>query len=226
VGVDDGRKLDAHFQAIREIETRLSVATGPAPAAGMCTRPGVVAAEVPPHKKYENMPVIGKLQMDILAMAFACDLTRVGTLQWGKSAGGTIFSWLGINRGHHDISHAGDSDATAVEQLTKINNWYAQQYLYFAQKLDAIQEPDGTVLDNSVVLWCNELGKGNAHTRGDAPYVLAGSGGRYFETGRYLSYTGNVPHSNLLVSLINAMGIPATTFGKPEWCTGPLARLK
>ena len=71
--------------------------------------------------------------------------------------------------------------------------------------------------------WCNELGKGNNHRRKLAPYVLAGQAGGAVRTGRFLPYTGDPPHNNLLVSILQAMDIPATTFGKAEWCTGPLS---
>ncbi len=228
IGAEDGRKLEAHFQAIREIETRLGVpaATGPSGGGGVCAKPEL-GEPVMNHKAYAEMPRIAKMQMDMLAMAFACDLSRVSTIEFSKSAGGTIMSWLGVNQSHHDISHAGDSDAAALDKLTKINNWYATQFFYLASKLDSFAEPGGgTILDNTVLFWCNELGKGNAHSTNDAPYVTVGSGGGYFKTGRFLQYSGGTPHNNLLVSMINAMGIPATTFGRADWCTGPLARLR
>jgi hypothetical protein len=222
LGGEDGRKIDAHFQAVRDIESRLSVLGG-GPGAS-CSKP--VLGATPNPTGNDSFPAAGKLQMDLLVMALACDLTRVASLQWSRAVSPTRFTWLQITRGHHDISHDGDSNTTSVDQLTQINRWYAEQLGYLIGKMDAIQEVDGTLLDNSLVLWGNELAKGNAHSRTDAAYLLAGSAGGYFKTGRYLSYTGTVPHNNLLVSCVNALGVPATTFGKPEWCTGPLARLR
>ena len=229
VGMEDGRKIEAHFQAIREIESRLGAPSAGGPAAGggggVCAKPEL-GEPIMNFKAYAEMPRIGKMQMDMLAMAIACDLTRVSTIEFSKSAGGTVMSWLGINQGHHDISHAGDGDAAAQDKLTKINNWYAQQFMYLASKLDSYAEPGGgTILDNTVLFWCNELGKGNAHSTNDAPYVIAGSGGGYFKTGRYLTYSGT-PHNNLLLSMVNAMDIPAASFGRADWCTGPLAKIR
>jgi hypothetical protein len=233
VGSEDGQKIESHFQAIREVETRLGTPTtggvgpvaGGGGAGGLCAKPTGVEA-VSNFKAYVEMPRIAKMQMDMLAMAFACDLSRVSTIEFSKSAGGTIMSWLGVMQSHHDISHAGDSDAAALDKLTKINNWYAQQFLYLAQRLDSYAEPGGgTILDNTVLFWCNELGKGNAHSTNDAPYVIAGSGGGYYKTGRFLQYS-NTPHNNLLVSMYNAMGIPGNTFGRADWCTGPLAKIR
>jgi hypothetical protein len=95
---------------------------------------------------------------------------------------------------------------------------------YLCGKLDAIPEGEGTLLDNTVVLWINELGRGNSHSRNNIPIVMAGSAGGYFRTGRFLQYD-ETPHNNLLVSLLNAFGISDTTFGNPQYCTGPLAEL-
>ncbi len=81
------------------------------------------------------------------------------------------------------------------------------------------------MLDNTVVLLGSEITRGNTHSHIDAPFILAGSGGGYFKTGRYLSFNGVVPHNNLLVSIMNAMGLPATTFGNPAYCSGPIVEL-
>jgi hypothetical protein len=229
LGAEDNRRLDKHFEAIREIEVRLQPgATGAVPAGGggTCSKPSIDGAPMD-IKNYDNLPVIGKLQMDMLAMALACDLTRVASLQWSSSSGSAMFRFLNVPRSHHDISHDGASNGTSLEYLTKINNWYAQQYAYLAGKLDSVQEPGGTILDSSLMFWCNELGNGAAHSTADAPYVLAGSAGGYYKTGRFLDFPGNVPHPGLLVSMINAMGIPATTFGRPDWNSGgPIPRIR
>jgi hypothetical protein len=91
--------------------------------------------------------------------------------------------------------------------------------------LQQIPEGDGTLLDNTVVLWCNELAKGNVHGRVNAPYVLAGRAGGALRSGRFLNFDGDVPHNNLLLSLTHAMGLDDTSFGNPDWCTGPLTGL-
>lgn len=88
-----------------------------------------------------------------------------------------------------------------------------------------VREPDGSsLLDNTLVLWCNELSRGAAHSTVDLPYVLAGRAGGTLDTGRFLRF-GAVPHNNLLVSACNAMDVPLTTFGRKEWCTGALKGL-
>jgi hypothetical protein len=88
-------------------------------------------------------------------------------------------------------------------------------------KLATMPEGDGTVLDNTLILWCSDISAGQSHERKDMPYVLAGGAGGALKMGRYLKYAGD-PHNNLLVSICNAMDVPVTTFGNPDFCTGPL----
>ena len=95
---------------------------------------------------------------------------------------------------------------------------------YFLGELAKIPEGAGTMLDNTLVFCCNELARGNVHSHNPMPYLLAGGAGGGLKTGRFLTYNGD-PHNNLLVSLMNVMGVQATTFGDPNFCTGPLAQL-
>jgi hypothetical protein len=219
VGADDKQKLDAHLAAIRDIEMRL-MSGGQLGAACVKPMPGAMFD----YMATANYEQAGHLQMDLLVMALACDLTRVASLQWSSSVSDIPFSWLGITEGHHSLSHEADDNAAAQAQLVQINNWYAKQFAYLLAKMKTIPEGSGTMLDNTVVLWCNELAKGNVHSHQPLPLVLAGKCGGAIRPGRFLTYT-NTPHNNLLVSLMNAMDVPGNTFGNPAYCTGPLGNL-
>jgi Protein of unknown function (DUF1552) len=225
VGAEDRAKLDQHLTSIQDIERRL---TGALPVGSSGCAPPAVGAPLDVQAP-ENMPAIGALHMDMLAAAFACDLTRIATLQWTHAESDHAFPWLGIEQAHHAMSHAGDGDAAAQESLSKINVWYAEQLAYLLGKLASYPEGDGTLLDNTVVLWCNEVGKGNNHDHRNLPFLLAGSCGGHFSTGRFVDYSASGgaghPHNNLLVSLANALGTDDTTFGDPAHCTGPLPGL-
>ena len=222
LGSADKQRLDAHLEAVRDIEDRLT-------RVGMTSGGACVDPVVSPVEKYDNdaYPAVGALQMDLLAMALACDLTRVASLQWSRSVSQTRFTWLGIQEAHHDLSHLSDDDPAAVDKLTRINQWYSTQLAALIAKLKAIPEGDGTVLDNTIILVCNELAKGNTHSRADASYLLAGRGGGALETGRFLAYdpTLQIPHNGLLISLLNAMDVPDKQFGKSDWSNGPLSGL-
>jgi hypothetical protein len=224
LGAADRQKLEQHLQAVSEIEGRLGLK--PKTALDSCAAPQLGGEQ--DVNKNDNFPAVGKLQMDLLVMALACDLTRVGSIMWNRSVGGARHIWVdpAMDRGHHDLSHDGDTLDDTVEKITKINVWYAEQFAYLLSSLDSVAEGDGTMLDNTVVFWCNELSKGNSHSRNNNLYVVAG-GADYFRMGRSLKfkYEDQVRHNNLLLSFVQSMGIEDTSFGKADWCTGPLPGL-
>ncbi len=209
VGAADRMKLDAHATAVSEIQK--AIFQPAASVAKSCTRPGEPTID---PRANDNFPMIGKIQMDLLVSAMQCELTNVGTIQWTRSFSDPRFTWIGINRGHHEISHEPDGNAMAQEQLTKIDTWYAGQLAYLIGKLKAIPEGTGTMLDNTLIVWCNEVGKGNAHSHNELPFVLAGRAGGAIRTGRFLKANG--PHNQLLISILNAFGVPATSFGSVQ----------
>ncbi|MFO7561415.1 MAG: DUF1552 domain-containing protein [Enhygromyxa sp.] len=223
LGAEDRIKLENHLLAVEEIRARLDQPT--MQFGGVCQALNQVPVVEP--EVVANMPIIGRLQMDLLAMAFACDLTRVATLMWSHSAAVPVYSFLdpAIIEGHHSIAHKGDEDHLKVGQNTRINTWFAEQLAYLIGALQAIPEDGGTVFDNTVILWTNEQAKGNNHDRRNMPYLLAGSAGGYFKTGRYLSYGQETAHNKLLVSLLHAMGIDENVFGDPQYGKGPVIGL-
>lgn len=220
LGQADRQRLEAHATAVREIELRLS--RPPIAGGAACRDPAL--AQVPDHLANDEYPAISALQLDLLVMALACDITRVASLQWSRSVSQTRFTWLGIQEGHHDLSHLDDDDEVAVDKLTRINAWYAGELARLITKLKEIPDGEGTLFDSTLILWGNELAKGNTHSRENARYVLAGSGGGAIPTGRLVRYAGR-PHNDLLVTLLNAMGVPDRSFGRPEWNQGPLPDL-
>ena len=229
LGKEDRTRMEKHLEAVQTLQKKIDAATVKAcKAPDLGPAPGSTQDAVLKYvKANENFPTVGKLHMDILAYALACDLTRVATLQWSRSVGDPVFTWLGISgqeAGHHQLSHK-DSEADAKAKLVQINTWYAKQFDYFLGALDAFDEGNGTtLLDNTAVVWGNELSEGGSHGSNPGNFVIGGSCGGYFKTGRWLD-TKKTPHNNLLVSLANAMGMPIKTFGRAEWCTGPLAGL-
>jgi hypothetical protein len=219
LGAGDRLKVEHHLEAVHEIDKRLDA---PGLLAGSCSIPTMGA----PLDVYANdsFPAIGKLQMDLLAMSLACDLTRVASIQWSATQAGKVFTWLGQSETHHALSHSSISDADKQAELVAISNWHAQQLAYLLGKLDAIPEGNGTLLDNTMVLWCMDIAAGQSHARRDMPYVIAGGCGGALRTGRHVTYQGNY-HNDLLVTLCNAMDVGVTTFGNPAYCTGPLSGL-
>jgi hypothetical protein len=128
--------------------------------------------------------------------------------------------WLGVDEGHHELSHEPDNNAKAQEKLTKINQWYCEQLAYLARRLAETPEPggNGSLLDNTLIVWTNELGKGNSHTLDDIPFVLVGNG-LDFKMGRSLKYK-KVAHNRLLMALAHGFGHRIEKFGNPNYANG------
>lgn len=220
VSAEDRRLLEEHTTFVREMERDLQ--------ASRASDVGHAVPTLEPNVRTENnnIPQISRMQIDLMVNSFAADFTRIATLQYTNSVGNARMNWLQVTEGHHELSHKPDSDAAAQDQLTRINRWYAEQVAYLARRLAETPEPGGTgsLLDNTTIVWTNELGKGNSHTLDNIPFVVVGSGAG-FCTGRSLRYN-RVPHNRLLLSLAHSMGHRLTRFGNPNFCAdGPLHNL-
>jgi hypothetical protein len=212
VSAADRRLLDEHAAFVREMEQELKETRDPAIGHAVPKLdPGV-------KKQNDNIPHISKMQIDLMVNSFVADFARVATLQFTNSVGQAKMRWLGIDEGQHELSHKPDSDKAAQDKLTKINQWYCEQLAYLAKRLAETPEPGGkgSLLDNTLMLWTNELGKGNSHTLDNIPFVLVGNG-LDFRMGRSLKYK-KVPHNRLLLALAHGMGHPLKQFGNPNFC--------
>jgi hypothetical protein len=216
----DLQKLDQHHTYVAEMETRLE-ATGE--LGEQCQQPAQPPFMLQPEHE-DNMDEVVPLQIDMMVMALACDLTRVGTLQMSSGANNIRFPHLSSYTDDHQLSHAGPSDTTSQGEFAQRRAWYAEQFAYLLGQLDAIPEGDGTLLDHTLILWCNELAQGNTHSHANMPFLLAGGQSVGLQTGRYVQYAG-ARHNDLLIAMMNAMGVSGNTFGDANYCNGPLAGL-
>ncbi len=211
---EDRKLLDDHLTLVREMERDLQDSES--------ERAGHFVPPLDPGVMNDNdhIPRISRMQIDILVSAFTNDMARVATLQYTNSVGQARMRWLGINEGHHALSHDGDSNAESQEKLVKINTWFCEEVAYLCQKLSETREPGGagSLLDNTLVVWTNELGKGNSHSLDNIPFVLIG-GGWGFEMGRCLKFD-QVAHNRLWLSLTRSAGSEIETFGNPNLCHG------
>jgi hypothetical protein len=214
LNVEDRRLLEEHATFVREMEQELRAdATRAVGHAVPAQEPGV-------RRENDNIPRTTQMQIDLLVNSFAADFARVATLQVTNSVGQARMRWLAVNESHHELSHKPDSDQASQGKLTRINRWYCEQLAYLARRLAETPEPGGggSLLDNTILVWTNELGKGNSHTLDNIPFVLVGNG-LDFRMGRSVRYP-NVPHNRLLLSLAHAMGHRITRFGNPNFCGG------
>ena len=218
VGREDRRILDEHTAIVREMERELKSARE--------AEVGHAVPEIEPgvREDNDNMPRISRMQIDLLVNSFAADFARVATIQYTNSVGQPRMRWLGINEGQHDLSHQPDNNADAQDKLTRINRWYCEQMAYLVRRLAETPEPggSGSLLDSTLIVWTNELGKGNSHTLDNIPFVLVG-GGLGFKMGRALKFP-RVPHNRLLMALAHGFGHRINKFGSANFCAdGPLS---
>jgi len=215
LGKEDRSLLEQHMTLVRQVESDLqrvekeSDNSHPEPELD----PAIELVN-------DNAPKISRMQIDLLVNGLANDMMRVASLQFMRSVGQARMRWLGVEDGHHSLSHKPDKDASAQDKLLKINKWFAGELAYLCKRLKETPEPggDGSMFDHTTIVWLNELGKGNTHTLNDIPFTLVG-GGLGFKTGRALQLP-NVTHNRLLLSLAHGFGHHLKTFGNPRLSVG------
>jgi hypothetical protein len=224
VSKEDQQLLVEHASFVRELEVELQSAGD---LTNMHAMPNL---EQGIKEENDNMPKISRLNIELIVNSFANDFARVGTLQYTNSVGGARHKWLGVDEGHHELSHEPNSKEDVQEKLTKINKWYCEELAHLCKRLAETKEPagEGSLLDNTLIVWTNELGEGNSHTLNDIPFVMVGNmkgQGYDLEMGRSLKYK-KTPHNRLLMSLAHGFGHRLDKFGNPDHCSaGPLDQL-
>jgi hypothetical protein len=222
LGSEDKLKIEAHLASIRELEGKL---TAPVPTQS-CSPPRPALVE---FAKAANYPAHVKMQLDLIALALKCDVTRVATLELTNAGeSGFVPPFLGQSKDYHSIAHDTYGGSFALKQ--RIDQWYFEQVAYFAKQLEDTAEPGGTLLDNSAVVVANCMQDGAGHNVDGMPFIILGSCGGYFKTGRvvrfgswvgksgeYWKSPSGVSHCKLLATLCNGMDLPVTGFGDPRY---------
>jgi hypothetical protein len=166
------------------------------------------------NEQFVGVDVTEKLKqmLDIMALAFWSDATRVITYMFGNAASGRNFSFLpGVQGSHHQISHHQNLPG-ALEEYRKINEYYVSLYAYFLEKLRCIPDGETNLLDNSMILFCSGLRDGNSHSPRNLPVIVGGKGGGALKTGQNLQFPNETPLSNLYLSMARVMDMPLKEF--------------
>jgi hypothetical protein len=220
LGSADRAKLDAYLASIRDVEGRIDKAAAAGGVTG-CRKPDQ-APRTFARKERTLTPENAAAQADILALAFACDLSRVATFLMSFEGGSMTYDWLGVPVGRHGLSHVHPYDAGAAaawDQVTKVGAWEYGVMAGLIDRLKAIPEGNGTVFDNTLILNVNGLTYGCFHSQERSLVLLAGTAGGYFRSGRLVRYAQASPPSNndVWVQILRAYGVDARTFGAPEF---------
>jgi hypothetical protein len=214
ISSEDQRMLSEHETLVRQMEKDIKYSA----SQKLRVSPPTLAEGIADQN--DNVPRLSRMQVDLMINSFVNDMARVATLQYTKSVGQAKMKWLDINDGHHGLSHEPDKDEAAQAKLIKINRWFAGELAYLMDRLAKTPEPGshGTLLDNTLVIWTNELGKGNSHTLDNIPFVLLG-GGFGFKMGRSLNFD-KTAHNRLHMALAHGAGHKIESFGKRSLCDG------
>ena len=204
LGPGDRTKLAQYLDAIRDVERRIQMAEQQNDR------------EIPFVERPVGIPDTfdehARLMLDLLALAYQTDLTRVGTFMLSREVSSRAYPEIGVPDAHHGCSHH-QNDPVKLEKLAKINTFHIEQFAYFVDKLQSIPDGDGTLLDHSILIYGAGISDGNIHFHMDLPTVVVGGGGGSLKGGRHLRYPTDTPLTNLHVSVLDKLGISVESFG-------------
>lgn len=218
ISSSDSAKLDEFMTSVREVEKRVDgmrkAKDKADDLAKLKSRP-VLSLERPANGLPEDLREHAKLMLDLIAIAFQTDKTRVATLLISRDLSAMYYPFLDVRQAHHGASHANNND-----EYERITRWHVSQFAYLASKLDAMPEGSGTVLDNSCLMFLSNLWIGRTHDNSRLPMVLAGRLGGTLQTGRTLDYLSagdeNRKACSLYLSLMDRVGIKLDRFGDAD----------
>ncbi len=220
LGRSDQDKLEEYLESIRSIEKRINNQSNIKDFSSKIT-PDIKKELVRVNQNideyvevYAGVDVTEKtrLMFDIMALALWSDASRVATFMFGNSVSNRNFSFLeGVTGAHHSLSHH-MNHPEKMEQYDRITKWHLEQYAYFLDKLKSIKEGNGTLLDNSLVMFASGLRDGNRHSPRDLPILVGGHGGRKIKSGQNLVFEENTPLSNLYTTWVQTLGIKQEQF--------------
>jgi hypothetical protein len=224
LGKADQQKLTEYFESVRSVEHRIQWAKRRAmgeyledPAARaeiqrLGQRIDVYSDPAQASQRGINHTEHVRLMLDIMALAFWTDSTRVSTFMFGNAVSGRNFSFLdGVKGGHHEYSHH-ENRPEKLAPYERITRWHIEQYAYFLDRLRSMKEGTGSVLDQSMILFGAGMRDGNSHNPINLPLVLAGRGGGTLNPGRHLVFAKNTPLANMHLGLMRRMGVRADRF--------------
>jgi hypothetical protein len=213
LGPGDRIKLDEYLASVRDIERRIQMAeqqnTRELP---IVDQPVGVPSDYAEH---------AKLMMDLLALAYQTDLTRISTFMLAREVSSRAYPEIGVSDSHHPLSHHQDRPIN-LERLGMVNEYHFQQFAHLVKRLAETPEGDGTMLDSTLFLYGTGISDSNTHFHEDLPIALIGGRSTGIAGGRYIRYPEGTPLANLHMTILEMLGTPVETFGDS---TGTLKRL-
>jgi hypothetical protein len=214
LGPGDRTKVSEYLDSVRDVERRIQTAE----QQGSRELPVVdEPAGIP-----DDYATHAKLQMDLLALAYQTDLTRVSTFMLAKEVSGRAYPEIGVSDSHHPLSHHQDEQGK-LERLHKVNEYHFQQFAYLVSKLAATPEGDGTMLDHTLFLYGTGISDSNTHFHDDLPIAVIGGQKAGINGGRYVRHPLGTPIANLYLAILDKLGVHVDTFGDSTGRLGTLS---
>lgn len=204
LGSRDKLKIEEYFTSVRDIETRLErMEESEAKLVKMGQKPTGVPSDYGEHVR---------LMGDMMILAFQADLTRISTFMFANEGSNRNYRNIGISDGHHDISHHG-KQAEKLEKKRQIDRFHVEQLAYILNRMRSIREVEGTLLDNTMLLYGGGIGDGDRHNHDDLPILLAGRGAGKLKPGRHVRFRQGTPLNNLFLSMLDKVGVDVEQLG-------------
>lgn len=204
LGSRDKLKIEEYFTSVRDIENRLErMEDSEAKLVKMGQKPTGVPSDYGEHVR---------LMGDMMILAFQADLTRISTFMFANEGSNRNYRNIGISDGHHDISHHG-KQAEKLEKKRQIDRFHVEQLAYILNRMRSIREVEGTLLDNTMLLYGGGIGDGDRHNHDDLPILLAGRGAGKLKPGRHVRFRQGTPLNNLFLSMLDKVGVDVEQLG-------------
>jgi len=215
LGSHDRATLDNYLEGVREIERRLTRAESQVAANADITIP-----QAPAGVPFEYTDHV-RLMYDLLTLAYRADITRVFTFMMGREVSNRTYTQVGVTEGHHAVSHH-QNKPEKLEMLSRIQAFHIGLFGEFLAKLDEIPDGDGTLLDNSLLLYGSNMSNSNAHDHYPLPNVLVGGGRGRIKGGQHIVAEEHTPMTNLLLTMLDKVDAGVESLGDS---TGTIAEL-
>ena len=205
LGPADRARVSGYLESIREVELRIQRAEGDARQSALpdLDRPVGVPAAYADH---------AKLMFDLQVLALQGDITRVVTFQLARETSNRTYPEIGVPEAHHPLTHHGN-DPAKIAQMAKINQFHVSLFAYYLERLKATKEGEGSLLDNSLVLYGSGMGNPNIHDHQNLPIIVAGGAAGKMQGGRHIKYDKPTPLANLHLTLLDKVGVRLDKFG-------------
>jgi hypothetical protein len=204
LGASDNRKMNDYLASLRDVERRIQKAEEQSSK----ELPDVPQPAGIPDSFDEQV----RLLFDLQLLAFQSDLTRVTTFMYGREQTGRPYPQIGVPEPHHPLTHH-QQDPVKMEKCTRIQRHHVGLFAEYLEKLRKTPDGDGSLLDHVILLFGSGISNSDRHTHGPLPTVLVGGGGGTLKGGRHLIYPEHTPLTNLQLTLLTKLGVPAEKLG-------------